>query len=154
MNYSNKNNFKKRKMDYMNTYYKSFIFTTSLVFAYSYWYLNNNENAIILKDYDNIMNINPTSEQINVHIVSEALQGTSKTLLIIHGMHLYFYVLNLIFSDIECIINYHILCVIFYISNIYSMSFFKMNTWLILFGSLCSSKYILVIGKEIYLLIY
>ena len=138
----------------MDSYYKSFIFTTSLVLAYSYWYLNNNENAIILKDYDNIMNINPTSEQINVHIVSEALQGTSKTLLIIHSMHLYFYVLNLIFDDIECIINYHILCVIFYISNIYSMSFFKMNTWLILFGSLYSSKYILVIGKEIYLLIY
>ena len=150
MNYSNKNNFKKRKMDYMNTYYKSFIFTTSLVFAYSYWYLNNNENAIILKDYDNIMNINPTSEQINVHIVSEALQGTSKTLLIIHSAYLYFYLLNYIFDDIEYIIKYHILCIILYISNIYSMSFFKMNTWLILFGSLYSSKYILVIGKEIY----
>ena len=141
-------------MNLMDTYYKSFIFTTSLVFAYSYWYLNNNENAIILKDYDNIMNINPTSEQINVHIVSEALQGTSKTLLIIHSAYLYFYLLNYIFDDIEYIIKYHILCIILYISNIYSMSFFKMNTWLILFGSLCSSKYILVIGKEIYLLIY
>ena len=141
-------------MNLMDTYYKSFIFTTSLVFAYSYWYLNNNENAIILKDYDNIMNINPTSEQINVHIVSEALQGTSKTLLIIHSTYLYFYQLNYIFDDIEYIIKYHILCVILYISNIYSMSFFKMNTWLILFGSLYSSKYILVIGKEINLLIY
>ena len=136
-------------MDYMNTYYKSFIFTTSLVFAYSYWYLNNNENAIILKDYDNIMNINPTSEQINVHIVSEALQGTSKTLLIIHSAYLYFYLLNYIFDDIEYIIKYHILCIILYISNIYSMSFFKINTWLILFGSLYSSKYILKIGKRI-----
>ena len=133
----------------MNTYYKSFIFTTSLVIAYSYWYLNNNENAIILKDYDNIMNINPTSEQINVHIVSEALQGTSKTLLIIHSAYLYFYLLNYIFDDIEYIIKYHILCIILYISNIYSMSFFKINTWLILFGSLYSSKYILEIGKEI-----
>ena len=133
----------------MDTYYKSFIFTTSLVFAYSYWYLNNNENAIILKDYDNIMNINPTSEQINVHIVSEALQGTSKTLLIIHSAYLYFYLLNYIFDDIEYIIKYHILCIILYISNIYSMSFFKINTWLILFGSLYSSKYILEIGKEI-----
>ena len=138
-------------MDYMNTYYKSFIFTTSLVFAYSYWYLNNNENAIILKDYN--ISPYPTSEQINVHIVSDALQGTSKTLLIIHSMHLYFYVLNLIFDDIEPIIKYHILFIILYISNIYSMSFFKMNTWLILFGSLYSSKYILRIGKEIYLLI-
>jgi len=138
----------------MDTYYKSFIFTTSLVFAYSYWYLNNNENAIILKDYDNIMNINPTSEQINVHIVSEALQGTSKTLLIIHSAYLYFYLLNYIFDDIEYIIKYHILCIILYISNIYSMSFFKINTWLILFGSLYSSKYILEIGKEINLLIY
>ena len=136
-------------MDYMNTYYKSFIFTSSIVFAYSYWYLNNNENAIILKDYDNIMNINPTSEQINVHIVSEALQGTSKTLLIIHSAYLYFYLLNYIFDDIEYIIKYHILCIILYISNIYSMSFFKINTWLILFGSLYSSKYILEIGKEI-----
>ena len=141
-------------MNLMDTYYKSFIFTTSLVFAYSYWYLNNNENAIILKDYDNIMNINPTSEQINVHIVSEALQGTSKTLLIIHSAYLYFYLLNYIFDDIEYIIKYHILCIILYISNIYSMSFFKMNTWLILFGSLYSSEYILRIGKEIYLLIY
>ena len=149
MNYSNKNNFKKREMNLMDTYYKSFIFTTSLVFAYSYWYLNNNENAIILKDYDNIMNINPTSEQINVHIVSEALQGTSKTLLIIHSAYLYFYLLNYIFDDIEYIIKYHILCIILYISNIYSMSFFKINTWLILFGSLYSSKYILEIGKEI-----
>ena len=136
-------------MNYMNTYYKSFIFTTSLVFAYSYWYLNNNENAIILKDYDNIMNINPTSEQINVHIVSEALQGTSKTLLIIHSTYLYFYLLNYIFDDIEYIIKYHILCIILYISNIYSMSFFKINTWLILFGSLYSSEYILEIGKRI-----
>jgi len=136
-------------MNLMDTYYKSFIFTTSLVFAYSYWYLNNNENAIILKDYDNIMNINPTSEQINVHIVSEALQGTSKTLLIIHSAYLYFYLLNYIFDDIEYIIKYHILCIILYISNIYSMSFFKINTWLILFGSLYSSKYILEIGKEI-----
>ena len=133
----------------MDSYYKSFIFTTSLVLAYSYWYLNNNENAIILKDYDNIMNINPTSEQINVHIVSEALQGTSKTLLIIHSAYLYFYLLNYIFDDIEYIIKYHILCIILYISNIYSMSFFKINTWLILFGSLYSSKYILEIGKEI-----
>ena len=141
-------------MNLMDTYYKSFIFTTSLVFAYSYWYLNNNENAIILKDYDNIMNINPTSEQINVHIVSEALQGTSKTLLIIHSAYLYFYLLNYIFDDIEYIIKYHILCIILYISNIYSMSFFKINTWLILFGSLYSSKYILEIGKEINLLIY
>ena len=154
MNYSIKNNFKKREMNLMDTYYKSFIFTTSLVFAYSYWYLNNNENAIILKDYDNIMNINPTSEQINVHIVSEALQGTSKTLLIIHSAYLYFYLLNYIFDDIEYIIKYHILCIILYISNIYSMSFFKINTWLILFGSLYSSKYILEIGKEINLLIY
>jgi len=136
-------------MNLMDTYYKNFIFTTSLVFAYSYWYLNNNENAIILKDYDNIMNINPTSEQINVHIVSEALQGTSKTLLIIHSAYLYFYLLNYIFDDIEYIIKYHILCVILYISNIYTMSFFKINTWLILFGSLYSSKYILEIGKEI-----
>ena len=133
----------------MDTYYKSFIFTSSIVFAYSYWYLNNNENAIILKDYDNIMNINPTSEQINVHIVSEALQGTSKTLLIIHSAYLYFYLLNYIFDDIEYIIKYHILCIILYISNIYSMSFFEMNTWLILFGSLYSSKYILKIGKRI-----
>ena len=77
-------------MNLMDTYYKNFIFTTSLVFAYSYWYLNNNENAIILKDYN--LSINPTSEQINVHIVSDALQGTSKTLLIIHSMYLYFYV--------------------------------------------------------------
>ena len=136
-------------MNLMDSYYKSFIFTTSLVLAYSYWYLNNNENAIILKDYDNIMNINPTSEQINVHIVSEALQGTSKTLLIIHSAYLYFYLLNYIFDDIEYIIKYHILCIILYISNIYSMSFFKINTWLILFGSLYSSKYILEIGKEI-----
>ena len=136
-------------MNLMDTYYKSFIFTTSLVFAYSYWYLNNNENTIILKDYDNIMNINPTSEQINVHIVSEALQGTSKTLLIIHSAYLYFYLLNYIFDDIEYIIKYHILCIILYISNIYSMSFFKINTWLILFGSLYSSKYILEIGKRI-----
>ena len=136
-------------MNLMDTYYKSFIFTSSIVFAYSYWYLNNNENAIILKDYDNIMNINPTSEQINVHIVSEALQGTSKTLLIIHSAYLYFYLLNYIFDDIEYIIKYHILCIILYISNIYSMSFFKINTWLILFGSLYSSKYILEIGKEI-----
>ena len=136
-------------MNYMNTDYKSFIFTTSLVLAYSYWYLNNNENAIILKDYDNIMNINPTSEQINVHIVSEALQGTSKTLLIIHSMYLYFYVLSLIFDDIECIIKYHILYIILYMSNIYSMNLFEMNTWLIMFGSLYSSKYILEIGKEI-----
>ena len=136
-------------MNLMDTYYKSFIFTTSLVFAYSYWYLNNNENAIILKDYNNIMNINPTPEQINVHIVSEALYGTSKTLLIIHSAYLYFYVLNYIFEDIECIIEYHILCIILYISNIYSMSFFEMNTWLILLGSLYSSKYILEIGKKI-----
>ena len=141
-------------MDYMNTYYKSFIFTTSLVIAYSYWYLNDNIIALILKDYNNIMNINPTPEQINVHIVSEALYGTSKTLLIIHSAYLYFYVLNYIFEDIECIIEYHILCIILYISNIYSMSFFKINTWLILFGSLYSSKYILEIGKEINLLIY
>ena len=142
-------------MNLMDTYYKSFIFTTSLVFAYSYWYLNNNENAIILKDYN--LSINPTSEQINVHIVSDALQGTSKTLLIIHSMHLYFYVLNLIFDDIddiESIIKYHILGIILYMSNINLMSFFEMNTWLILFGSLYSSKYILRIGKEIYLLIY
>jgi len=137
----------------MDTYYKSFIFTSSIVFAYSYWYLNNNENAIILKDYDNIMNINPTSEQINVHIVSEALQGTSKTLLIIHSAYLYFYLLNLIYNDIECIVKYHILYIILYMSNINSMSFFKMNTWLILFGSLYSSKYILEIGKQIYLFI-
>ena len=137
----------------MDSYYKSFIFTTSLVLAYSYWYLNNNENAIILKDYDNIMNINPTSEQINVHIVSEALQGTSKTLLIIHSAYLYFYLLNLIYNDIECIVKYHILYIILYMSNINSMSFFKMNTWLILFGSLYSSKYILEIGKQIYLFI-
>ena len=140
-------------MNLMDTYYKSFIFTSSIVFAYSYWYLNNNENAIILKDYDNIMNINPTSEQINVHIVSEALQGTSKTLLIIHSAYLYFYLLNYIFDDIEYIIKYHILCIILYISNIYSMSFFEMNTWLILLGSLYSSKYILEIGKQIYLFI-
>ena len=140
-------------MNLMDTYYKSFIFTSSIVFAYSYWYLNNNENAIILKDYDNIMNINPTSEQINVHIVSEALQGTSKTLLIIHSTYLYFYLLNLIYNDIECIVKYHILYIILYMSNINSMSFFKMNTWLILFGSLYSSKYILEIGKQIYLFI-
>ena len=140
-------------MNLMDSYYKSFIFTTSLVLAYSYWYLNNNENAIILKDYDNIMNINPTSEQINVHIVSEALQGTSKTLLIIHSAYLYFYLLNLIYNDIECIVKYHILYIILYMSNINSMSFFKMNTWLILFGSLYSSKYILEIGKQIYLFI-
>ena len=140
-------------MNLMDTYYKSFIFTSSIVFAYSYWYLNNNENAIILKDYDNIMNINPTSEQINVHIVSEALQGTSKTLLIIHSAYLYFYLLNLIYNDIECIVKYHILYIILYMSNINSMSFFKMNTWLILFGSLYSSKYILEIGKQIYLFI-
>ena len=138
----------------MDSYYKSFIFTTSLVLAYSYWYLNDNIIALILKDYNNIMNINPTPEQINVHIVSEALYGTSKTLLIIHSAYLYFYVLNYIFEDIECIIEYHILCIILYISNIYSMSFFKINTWLILFGSLYSSKYILEIGKEINLLIY
>ena len=136
-------------MDYMNTYYKSFIFTTSLVIAYSYWYLNDNIIALILKDYNNIMNINPTPEQINVHIVSEALYGTSKTLLIIYSAYLYFYVLNYIFEDIECIIEYHILCIILYISNIYSMSFFEMNTWLILLGSLYSSKYILEIGKKI-----
>jgi len=136
-------------MNYMNTYYKSFIFTSSIVFAYSYWYLNDNIIALILKDYNNIMNINPTPEQINVHIVSEALYGTSKTLLIIHSAYLYFYVLNYIFEDIECIIEYHILCIILYISNIYSMSFFEMNTWLILLGSLYSSKYILEIGKKI-----
>ena len=95
------------------------------------------------------MNINPTSEQINVHIVSEALQGTSKTLLIIHSAYLYFYLLNLIYNDIECIIKYHVLYIILYMSNIYSMNFFEMNTWLILFGSLYSSKYILKIGKRI-----
>ena len=136
-------------MDYMNTYYKSFIFTTSLVIAYSYWYLNNNENAVILNDYNNILNINPTSKEINVHIVSETLRGTSKTLLIIHSSYLYFNLLNLIFDDIECIIEYHILCIILYMSNIYSMNLFEMNTWLILFGSLYSSKYILRIGKEL-----
>ena len=136
-------------MNLMDTYYKSFIFTSSIVFAYSYWYLNNNENAIILKDYDNIMNINPTSEQINVHIVSEALQGTSKTLLIIHSAYLYFYLLNLIYNDIECIVKYHILYIILYMSNINSMSFFELNTWLILFGSIYSSKYILKIVKRI-----
>ena len=136
-------------MNLMDTYYKSFIFTSSIVFAYSYWYLNNNENAIILKDYDNIMNINPTSEQINVHIVSEALQGTSKTLLIIHSAYLYFYLLNLIYNDIECIVKYHILYIILYMSNINSMSFFEMNTWLILFGSIYSSKYILKISKRL-----
>ena len=112
-------------MNLMDSYYKSFIFTTSLVLAYSYWYLNNNENAIILKDYN--LSISPTPEQINVHIVSEALYGTSKTLLIIHSMHLYFYVLNLIFDDIECIIKYHILCIILYMSNIYSMNFFEIH---------------------------
>ena len=133
----------------MNTDYKSFIFTTSLVLAYSYWYLNNNEIAIILKDYN--LSINPTPEQINVHIVSEALYGTSKTLLIIHSAYLYFYVLNYIFEDIECIIEYHILCIILYMSNIYSMNLFEMNTWLIMFGSLYSSKYILKIGKELIL---
>ena len=133
----------------MNTDYKSFIFTTSLVLAYSYWYLNNNENAVILNDYNNILNINPTSKQINVHIVSETLQGTSKTLLIIHFTYLYFNLLNLIFDDIECIIKYHTLCIILYMSNIYSMNFFGMNTWLILFGGLYSSKYILRICKRI-----
>ena len=138
-------------MNLMDSYYKSFIFTTSLVLAYSYWYLNDNIIALILKDYNNIMNINPTPEQINVHIVSEALYGTSKTLLIIHSAYLYFYVLNYIFEDIECIIEYHILCIILYMSNIYSMNLFEMNTWLILFGSLYSSKYILRNGKELIL---
>ena len=136
-------------MDYMNTYYKSFIFTSSIVFAYSYWYLNNNEIAIILNEYNNVLNINPTSEQINVHIVSEALYGTSKTLLITHGIYFYFYLLNLIFDDIECIVKYHILYIILYMSNIYTMSFFEMNTWLILFGGLYSSKYILKVSKEL-----
>ena len=134
-------------MNYMNTYYKSFIFTSSIVFACSYWYLNNNEVAIILNKYNNTPL--PTSEQINVHIVGEALYGTSKTLLIIHSAYLYFCVLNYIFEDIECIIEYHILCIILYMSNIYSMNLFEMNTWLILFGSLYSSKYILRIGKEL-----
>ena len=133
----------------MNTYYKSFIFTSSIVFAYSYWYLNNNENALILKDYNNIININPTPEQINVHIVSETLYGTSKTLLVIHGIYLYFYLLNLIYNDVESIIKYHILYIILYMSNINSMSFFELNTWLILFGSIYSSKYILKIVKRI-----
>ena len=133
----------------MNTYYKSFIFTSSIVFAYSYWYLNNNENALILKDYNNIININPTPEQINVHIVSETLYGTSKTLLVIHGIYLYFYLLNLIYNDVESIIKYHILYIILYMSNINSMSFFELNTWLILFGSIYSSKYVLKIVKRI-----
>ena len=132
----------------MNTYYKSFIFTSSIVFAYSYWYLNNNENALILKDYNNIININPTPEQFNVHIVSETLYGTSK-ILIIHSTYLYFNLLNLIFDDIESIIKYHILYIILYMSNIYSMKFFEMNTWLILFGSLYSSEYILKISKKL-----
>ena len=131
----------------MDSYYKGFIFTTSLVIAYSYWYLNDNIIALILKDYN--LSINPTLEQINVHIFSDALQGTSKTLLIIHSMYLYFYVLDLIFEDIESIVKYHILYIILYMSNIYSMNFFEMNTWLILFGSLYSSKYILRIGKRI-----
>ena len=136
-------------MNLMDTYYKSFIFTSSIVFAYSYWYLNNNENALILKDYNNIININPTPEQINVHIVSETLYGTSKILLIMHSTYLYFYLLNLIYNDIECIIKYHILYIILYMSNINSMSFFELNTWLILFGSIYSSKYILKIVKRI-----
>ena len=133
----------------MNTYYKSFIFTSSIVFAYSYWYLNNNENALILKDYNNIININPTPEQFNVHIVSETLYGTSKILIIIHSTYLYFNLLNFIFNDIESIIKYHILYIILYMSNIYSMKFFEMNTWLILFGSLYSSEYILKISKKL-----
>ena len=136
-------------MNFMDTYYKSFIFTSCIVFAYSYWYLNNNENALILKDYNNIININPTPEQINVHIVSETLYGISITLLIMHSTYLYFYLLNLIYNDVECIIKYHVLYIILYMSNINSMSFFELNTWLILFGSIYSSKYILKIVKRI-----
>ena len=131
----------------MDTYYKSFIFTSSIVFACSYWYLNNNEVAIILNKYNNTPL--PTSEQINVHIISKALRGTSKTLLITHGIYLYYYLLNLIYDDIECIVKYHILYIILYMSNINSMNFFEMNTWLILFGSIYSSKYILKIVKRI-----
>ena len=131
----------------MNSNYKSFLITTCIVFAYSYWYLNNNEVAIILNEYKN--SAFPITEQVNVHIVSEALRGTSRTLLITHGIYFYFYLLNLIFDDIECIVKYHILYIILYMSNIYTMSFFKMNTWLILFGGLYSSKYILKVSKEL-----
>ena len=33
-------------------------------------------------------------------------------------------------------------------SNIYSMNFFELNTWLILFGSIYSSKYVYKVGKK------
>ena len=131
----------------MNSNYKSFLITTCIVFAYSYWYLNDDEVAIILNEYKN--SAFPISQQINTFIYCEFLRGTSITLLIVHSTYLYFYLLNFIFEDIECIIKYHILYIILYMSNIYSMNFFELNTWLILFGSIYSSKYIIKTVKGI-----
>ena len=134
-------------MNFMNSNYKSFLITTCIVFAYSYWYLNDDEVAIILNEYKN--SAFPISQQINTFIYCEFLRGTSITLLIVHSTYLYFYLLNFIFEDIECIIKYHILYIILYMSNIYSMNFFELNTWLILFGSIYSSKYIIKTVKGI-----
>ena len=134
-------------MNFMNSNYKSFLITTCIVFAYSYWYLNDDEVAIILNEYKN--SAFPISQQINTFIYCEFLRGTSITLLIVHSTYLYFYLLNFIFEDIECIIKYHILYIILYMSNIYSMNFFELNTWLILFGSIYSSKYIIQTVKGI-----
>ena len=134
-------------MNFMNSNYKSFLITTCFVFAYSYWYLNDNEVAIILNEYKN--SAFPITEHINTYIFCEFLRGTSIALLIIHSAYVYFYLLNFIFEDIECIIKYHILYIILYMSNIYSMNFFELNTWLILFGSIYSSKYVLKIVKGI-----
>ena len=133
-------------MNFMNSNYKCFLITTCFVFAYSYWYLNNDEVAIILNEYKN--SAFPISQQINTFIYCEFLRGTSITLLIVHSTYLYFYLLNFIFDDIECIIKYHILYIILYMSNIYSMNFFELNTWLILFGSIYSSKYVYKVGKK------
>ena len=130
----------------MNSNYKSFLITTCIVFAYSYWYLNNDEVAIILNEYKN--SAFPISQQINTFIYCEFLRGTSITLLIVHSTYLYFYLLNFIFEDIECIIKYHILYIILYMSNIYTMNFFELNTLLILFGSIYSSKYVYKVGKK------
>ena len=131
----------------MNSNYKSFLITTCFAFAYSYWYLNDDEVAIILNEYKN--SAFPISQQINTFIYCEFLRGISITLLIVHSAYLYFYLLNFIFDDIECIIKYHILYIILYMSNIYTMNFFELNTWLILFGSIYSSKYVLKIVKGI-----
>lgn len=120
-------------MDFMNNLYVSFVIGTFISMILKHYYTNNDYVISTLTDYEN--SIIPTQEMYNVYIIKEVLKGTSINMIYGNIMYIYIYLLNRII-DMNTIVEYHLLYIVMYLSDVISMNFFEMKTWFVFLGSM------------------